>query len=122
MKLQPAPLTTPIVDKTLLNSTWQTWMRNLSTNLVDSCTVKTGTSGNFVVNGSVITLKYIGIGFDLELPYKSSIDQIISFFQEVSPEVFEISYLTLLKDSQVISFPKVSIKVSENILVNQVNR
>lgn len=117
MRIDPAPLTTKITDKSL-TLPWQTWFRNISKNLEDSTKI-ISTSGAYInVNGNLLTLIYTGSSSTINLPYKVAQNQMCIIWNS---DTNQMEKLNLVKDQDTIIFTS-NVEVNVQIVIQQQNR
>lgn len=122
MRLQPAPLTTKLVEGSNLTSTWTYWFRNLSKNLVDSCTVqRPNASVNYVVNGATLHLIASGTGsINIQLPYDIACDQMLQLF--VFDTEWKSAFIDVTAGSKKIEYTtSLSWKINAVLMISQIN-
>lgn len=81
MKIDPAPLSTPISDNLVLTNVWFVWLRNISQYFKESQTIISATDYQYCLNGNLLTINYSGNGGDINLPYKVAENQIINYWE-----------------------------------------
>lgn len=129
MKLQPAPLTTPLTQEDRLTSVWSNWFRNVSTNLVDSCKTQSisalsqiGSPSIFYnITGNQLCINYVASGSSsasFALPYIPNIPGII-FVKSSSG----ISFVEFSSGQKIIEIPElIDTRITQTIIVEQTNR
>jgi hypothetical protein len=125
MLLQPAPLKNDLTSSNVLTQPWYIWFRNLSQNLVESCTVKQGNDSNYfyTTNENNLTIIYNGPGgISLTLPYSAALDQILPYFLQDSSGNWNYTFVNLSKNDSEIVLPNSNIKINHQIIIQQVNR
>lgn len=129
MKLQPAPLTTPLTQEDRLTKPWEYWFRNVSTNLVDSCKTQSisalsqiGSPSIFYnITGNQLCINYVASGSSsasFALPYIPNIPGII-FVKSSSG----ISFVEFSSGQKIIEIPELTdTRITQTIIVEQTNR
>jgi hypothetical protein len=123
MRLQPAPLTTKITNDDSLTQPWSLWLRNLSSNLVESCIVTSAQSYHYGLNGNILTIVYSGNGSEsINLPYGVAIDTVLPYYKQSESGEWSIGLIPLSKDQYSVSIPAGIIKINACILISPKNR
>lgn len=118
MRIQPAPLTTKMLEKDYMSLPWQTWFRNVSKNLEDTCIIYTKDNLSYNLQGNLMLINYVGIGQDIDIPYTVSVDSFITYYTQTG----ESYLIDIPKGTQKISIPNVYVRIKDFILVDQKNR
>ena len=118
MKLQPAPLTTSIIQNYPTNKPWEMFFRNVSTNLEESTRIfeTSGVYGNY--NGNILTLSFSGIvsqSFPIKIK-ESSITQKIPYYYFNT--IWNIDVIEIQKGVKEIVIPSGNIMLNCSIMVN----
>lgn len=122
MRIQPAPLTTKLLDKENMTTPWLTWFRNVSKNLEDSCVIYSSNGFAYNLQGNLMTINYVGTGGDFELPYSVSVDSFLTYYMQNELGIW-ISYLMdIPKGTQKLSIPQGNVRIKDFLLVDQKNR
>lgn len=114
MKLDPLQIYEKVLTQdNRLSTYFGTWFRNLSQYLKESQTITSGSNYEYCLIGNTLTINYSGYGnVELNLPYKSASNQVISFWDGNVSKKIEIS-----KNDLKITVPNGDIKLTAMILV-----
>jgi len=122
MRLQPAPLTTKLTNEDSLTQPWSMWIRNVSSNLVESCIITSATNYSYGLNGNILTIVYSGNGNEsINLPFAVAVSTVLPYYKQVNSE-WIVDLIELSKEQTSVTIPSGIIKINSSILISPKNR
>ena len=124
MKLETAPFSHKITKNDGLTIPWQTWFRNLSKNLTDSCRIYESDNYAYSINNNILTILYDGLGNEsLSLPFALAYGSFLQYLLYNTTTLnWDLKIIELEKGIQSISIPSGKIKIKDSLLIEQKNR